>query len=79
MEVVGFRSYSMTAKETGELLEGVTVFCTAKDEKVTGMAMEKFSLSHEKLRKCNWTPMVGDQIELVYNKYGKVESISQIA
>ena len=75
MKVVGFRPYDMTAKDTGAVLKGVSVFVLADDEKVTGMLADKFSLSDEKLEACGWYPQVGDVIKPYYNKYGKVDSV----
>lgn len=74
-EVVGFRSYSFNDKETGNKIDGVTVFCMAEEENVTGKVTEKFSMSQKKLSDINWIPMVGDMVTPYYNKYGKVDSV----
>lgn len=75
-QVVGFRGYSFDDKKTGNKVEGVTVFCmTDGGEGVTGNITEKFSLSQKKLSDINWTPMVGDTVTPVYNKYGKVDTV----
>ena len=75
--VMGFRPYSFTAKETGELLEGTTVFCSFKDEKITGSGVEKFSISNKKLGDFNLK--VGQHIEALYNKYAKVDGLRLIS
>lgn len=73
MTVQGLRPYSMTAKDTGAVIEGVTVFCSFKDENIEGTGVEKFSISNEKLGD---TPLkLGIEIEPLYNKYGKVSGI----
>ena len=74
--VQGYRPYSMTAKDTGELIEGVTVFCSFENEKITGSGVEKLSISKKKLG--DFKLAVGQQIETLYNKYGKVESIRAV-
>lgn len=71
--VQGFRPYSFTTKETGELLEGTTVFCSFEDEKITGSGVEKFSISNKKLG--DFKLKVGQHIEAMYNKYGKVDGL----
>lgn len=74
--VQGFRPYSFTAKETGELVEGMSVFCSYVDETdkhLIGVAVDKFSISNKKLGDFKLKP--GMVIEPLYNKYGKVESI----
>lgn len=77
-EVVGFRPYDMKAKDTGATLKGVTVFVLADDPNVTGKMADKFSLSDEKLSASGWYPKVGDEIEPVYNKYGKVDRVDVV-
>lgn len=72
--VQGFRPYSMTAKDTGELIEGMTVFCSFEDENITGSGVEKLSISKKKMGE--FVPQIGQQIIPIYNKYGKVEGIS---
>lgn len=71
--VEGTKPYMMTVRETGEVKEGLTVFCSYMDEKITGKGMEKFSISDEKLEGEDIKP--GDSIQVVYNKYGKVDGI----
>ena len=78
-EVVGFRPYDMKAKDTGATLKGVTVFVLADDPNVTGRMADKFSLSEEKLSANGWYPNVGEIIEPVYNKYGKVERVELVS
>ena len=79
MKVVGFRPYDMKAKDTGATLKGVSVFVLADDPNVTGQLADKFSLSNEKLSASGWYPNVGDIINPVYNKYGKVETVEVVS
>ncbi|NLH02396.1 MAG: hypothetical protein GX488_11055 [Clostridiales bacterium] len=72
--VEGFRPYKITVRETGEVKEGVTVFCSYTDEHITGTGMEKFSISNDKLGVVSLK--VGMLIAPIYNKYGKVDGIS---
>lgn len=72
--VEGFKPYKMTVRETGEVKEGVTVYCSYTNENITGVGMEKFSISNEKLGAVSLK--VGMQIAPYYNKYGKIEGIS---
>ena len=73
MTVQGYRTYEMTAKDTGKELKGITVFCSFEDKNITGQGVEKFSLSDEK--RAGWVPTIGEEIEPIYNKYGKVDGI----
>lgn len=78
-EVVGFRPYDMKDKDTGAVLKGVTVFVLADDPKVTGKMADKFSLSEQKLSINGWYPNIGEVIEPVYNKYGKVDRVELVS
>lgn len=74
--VQGFRPYSFTSKETGEVIEGTTVFCSYVDERdkhLIGVAVDKFSISNKKLG--DFKLKTGMLIEPLYNRYGKVEAI----
>ena len=71
--VQGYRPYNFTSKDTGELIKGMTVFCSFEDEKITGVGVDKFSISDAKLNGASLE--LGQKIEPLYNKYGKVEEI----
>lgn len=77
MKIQGLKPYSMTAKDTGELLEGVTLHCTFEDKHIFGNGVEKFSISKQKLDGIDLEP--GMEVEPLYNKYGKVSSIRVVS
>ena len=74
MEVIGFRKSQFTAQDTGELIQGYSLFLTSEeDERVTGKSCERVFLSLKKLG--GYEPELGDHVELVYNRYGKVDHV----
>ncbi len=77
MELVGYRRSSFPAKDTGEVISGYNLFLTGVADNVVGVAVERVFLSDRKLG--DYKPQLGDTIELVYNRYGKVGSIRVIA
>lgn len=76
MKIVGLRPYSMTAKDTGEVINGVTVFCSFTDKNVQGQGVEKFSISDKKLGSVSL--VLGMEIEPLYSKYSKVVGVRPI-
>lgn len=75
-QVVGVRSTNFTAKETGEVISGKTVFVLYEDEKVEGFAAERIFLKESLL--AHYQPVLKDIVDIQYNRYGKVESIAKI-
>ena len=75
-QVVGVRSTNFTAKETGEVISGKTVFVLYEDEKVEGFAADRIFLKESLL--AHYQPVLKDIVDIQYNRYGKVESIAKI-
>ncbi len=73
MEVIGYRKTQFTAQDTGELIQGYSLFLTSEEENVTGLSCERVFLSLKKLG--GYEPELGDHVELVYNRYGKVTHV----
>lgn len=78
MKVIGFSERSFTAKDTGALIEGMNIFVTFENKYTTGSACDRFFISSKRLSQCGYDPTLGDEIELVYNRYGKISGIRLI-
>lgn len=68
--VLGRRDVSFYTKE-GNKIEGSQIFVSYDDSHTQGVATDRlfFSTRHNP-----YTIMVGDDIEVFYNRYGKVDS-----
>lgn len=79
MEVIGIKEVNFKAKDGG-IVQGVRLYVT--DDSVTvnaGVACEALFLSDNLLAKNNLRPgdfQLGDQLDICYNKYGKISSVS---
>lgn len=73
MELVGYKETKFTAQDTGEVIEGINLYLTGPQDYVEGVACERVFLTKKKLD--GYVPEIGDEIELVYNRYGKVDKI----
>lgn len=77
MELVGYRKSAFTATDTGERISGYNLYLTYADGNIEGVGTERVFLSDKRLG--GYLPRVGDQLELVYNRYGKVSEVRQLA
>lgn len=81
MVIAGYRNTSFTAKDTGELIAGYTVYTVEEfyKDKGVGCYTDSFFLSDNKFDKFHIKDlyMNKDAIKILYNKYGKIESISK--
>lgn len=78
MKVIGFSERSFTAKDTGALIEGMNIFVTYENYRTTGCACDRFFITRQRLDECDYSPSLGDDIELQYNRYGKIIGIRLI-
>lgn len=78
MKVIGFAERSFTSKDTGALIEGMYIFVTFEDKRTTGFACDRFFISRQRLDKCGYFPSLDDDIEIQYNRYGKISGIRLI-
>lgn len=78
MKVIGFSDRSFTSKSTGALIEGMYIFVTFENNRTTGFACDRFFISRKRLDECGYSPSLDDDIELVYNRYGKITCIRVI-
>ena len=77
MKVVGYRKSAFTGNDVSEVV-GYNLYCLEPLEKGEGMAAERFFLTSEKLRNCGYEPNLGDEVQMSYNRYGKVAQIVKV-
>ena len=75
MKVIGFVESSFTAKDTGAVIEGMNIFVTFENKRTTGSACDRLYVSRQRLEECGYYPSIGDDIEPLYNRYGKISGI----
>lgn len=73
-DVIGVRKVSFKDQKTDQQVEGFTLYLqrVPVDKDIDGMECAKQFISS---RYVDYTPVVGDRIQLVYNRYGKIGSI----
>ena len=74
MKIIGYADSMFTAAD-GTVVEGMNIYCTESRKNVIGSACERIYISAAKLNDAGYIPSIDDEIEVLYNKYGKVASI----
>lgn len=79
-KIMGLEQKSFTTKE-GDTIEGTSIFIADKipPQRGEGCTGDRIFLSKNKLNDLSFVPAVGMDIEVLYNKYGKVSTIRLIA
>lgn len=75
MKVIGFADRTFTAKDSGALIEGMYIFVTFENKSTTGLACDRFFISRQRLDACGYSPSLDDDIDILYNRYGKISGI----
>lgn len=76
MKILGTKVVSYTSKE-GYKVQGMELHGTYESEKVAGMGVSKVYVSERALEKSE--PIkIGQEVEFMYNRYGKIEKINII-
>ena len=74
-EVVGFSRSEFQAKDNNQVIRGYQIYVQYEDQHTTGYRCERLYLNDGK---CDYIPHLGDRINVMYNKYGKVEAIYSV-
>jgi len=74
MKVIGLKEVDFTTKDNQQI-SGCKLFCTLEDKTVDGTACESIFLSKKKLEELGYKPVVGDELHVSYNKYGKIDYV----
>ncbi len=77
MKVIGIRESSFETKD-GNQIDGMSIYCTypmSGKGVYSGEACERVYITKKRLYDCGYTPVVGDEIKVMYNRFGKVDSI----
>ena len=76
-KIVGIVHSSFTPKDSTTLVEGTTFYITdpLSPKRGVGLVTDRFFMSKDKVQTLSFVPDVGMEVELLYNRYGKVGSL----
>ena len=70
--ILGKRNVSFTASD-GKTISGTTIYAGAENDDVEGLMVDKFFVTTEKMPKAGI--VVGKDVDIYFNKFGKVDKI----
>lgn len=71
--IIGFRKVDFKDDHTGKSITGYSLFVSRPGgSSMVGDEAQKIFISDQKI---SYVPQLGDEIQLVYNKYGKVSDV----
>ena len=74
-KILGIEDVKFTTKD-GIDISGKSIYYGAPIEKNgKGYKCDRFFLSENKMNRLNFVPDIGDTVQLMYNRYGKVDSL----
>lgn len=78
-EVIGFKRNDFKSKD-GTVITGYTIYIAypVQGKDAEGLAVERQYISDKRLASCNYTPAVGDKVQVGYNRFGKIVSIYKV-
>lgn len=77
-EIVGLREVKFDDQRTGQTVDGLKVYATCKEEKVTGLMTEQFFFGRNKFGGLFDMFHINGHFRVFYNKYGKPDDIEII-
>lgn len=75
--IIGIRPSSFKS-DNGEMISGMNIYYTYPLDKGTGQGAERVFLTDAKLAACGYQPLPGDEVQLEYNRFGRVAKIYPI-
>ena len=78
MRIVGKQDVDYVSKKTNNPVQGVTLHCVGKSDRVKGEAVETICISAKSpmYQQCMEYPL-GTEVTVSYNRYGSVETIEK--
>lgn len=80
MKVIGYTVYAFTPKANGEEFTGYNIYTVSEvpQSKGSGLLSGKFSLSSQKAQELEIDPhqLIGKEVELLFNQWGKVNAVN---
>lgn len=78
MKIIGIRPSSFPG-ENNLTVTGRNIYMTYPLEKGEGQGCERVFVTDAKIIKWSYQPKVGDEVEIVYNRYGKCDSLIPVS
>lgn len=70
LKLVGYQDVNYTSKKTGKQVDGYNLAVAFEKNGYEGMAVDSVYISKELARKTGYVPVVGQNIDIRYEKFG---------
>lgn len=77
MKIIGIRPSNFTGND-GQYVSGQNIYMTYPLENGEGMGADRVFVTSDKVSAWPYRPHVGDEVEVIYNRYGKCQEIVQL-
>ena len=77
MKIIGIRPSSFKGDQ-GEQITGKNIYLTYPLDKGTGLGAERVFVTDAKIAEWSYKPVVGDEVDLRYNRYGRCDGMSKV-
>lgn len=77
MKIIGLRPSSFTGTD-GTTVNGLNIYMTGPLDKGEGLEALRVFVTVDKAANWLYRPKVGDEVEVIYNRYGKCQEIVQL-
>lgn len=71
-QIVGVQKKEFKA-DNGEMISGYNLHCTSQNKYVDGYNVDRFFVTTVRLG--GYQPMPSDKVDIMFNRYGKVDSV----
>lgn len=76
MKIIGIRPSSFKG-DRGEDITGMNIYMTYPLEKGEGLGCERVFVTDAKAFQWTYKPKVGDEVNVLYNRYGRCDGMSK--
>lgn len=76
-KIIGIRPSSFQGSD-GSQITGQNIYLTEPLDKGVGFAADRVFVTDSKLVNWSYKPVVGDEVNLEYNRYGKCSGMSKV-
>ena len=77
MKIIGIRPSSFKG-DKGEEITGKNIFMTFPLDKGAGLGCERVFVTDLKMADWPYKPVVGDEVRINYNRYGRCDSMEKV-
>lgn len=79
-KIIGIANTHFTPKDSDKAITGKTFYTTEPmdPKRGEGETADHFFLTNEKLAALNFTPAVGQTVDVLYNRYGRIATVKLV-